>query len=240
MLEQELEVKTAKIAELEKRQAEMTNKLLHSKPKVASKKFHLARALEISKEAGCRVLEYNGYLGYIVVSQKNTSPLFPGFGVVKVDVEKFQLKNYIQLHNQAIRGLSFNPAQQNILLSVGFDKCAKIVDVSNSITLHTFNCDSQLWSCCWAGDNSNVFLAGASNGIVTKYDIRNTALPVGVLESPGDRSPVVSLTAIPPGGCTGIEKGGFVACRLNNCYAYEDKDGVYCPKQMFLEGIKLK
>lgn len=228
-------MKTAKIAELEKRQAEFT--MLQSKPKMVNKKFHLARALEISKEAGCRVLEYNSYLGYIIVSQKNNNALFPGFGVVKVDVEKFVLQSYIQLHQQAIRDISFNPVQQNILLSVGFDRCAKIVDVSNNITLHTFNCNSQLWSCCWAGDNSNVFLAGAQNGIITKYDIRNTALPVGVLESPVDRSPVVSLTAVPPAGCSGLERGGFVACRLNNCYAYEDKDGTYCPKQMFLEGM---
>lgn len=201
-----------------------------------SSRFHLENSLEICKEDGCRVLDYNHWYGLLVVSQKSGNSLFAGYGVKKIDVENFVSRQFLFLHSQAIRDISFHPSQQSILLTVGFDKSAKLIDIQNNIIMHTYTTDFTLWSCCWSGDDSNTFFAGAQNGSIIQFDIRQTSGPVGFLESPTDRSPVISLATVPAYAGSGISKGGFIACRLNTCNAYEQRDSTYIQKEMSLPG----
>ncbi|XP_033340393.1 ring finger and WD repeat domain 3 isoform X1 [Megalopta genalis] len=236
LFEQQITSMRNRISELEAQQSEIT---LHSGQNISKhviKKFHLDRSIEICKDGGCRVLDYNPWHGVLVVSQKSTNSLFSGYGIKKIDSDKFQPRQFIFLHSQVIRDVTFNTSQHSILLSVGFDKCAKLMDIKNHIVMHTYQTDFPLWSCCWSGDNSNIFFAGAQNGSLTQFDIRQTSGAVETLDSPGDRSPVVSLATVPSNPGSGISRGGFIACRLNTCYAYEQKESKYVPKQIFLEG----
>lgn len=201
-----------------------------------NKKFHLDRSIEICKNGGCRVLDYNPWHKFLVVSQKSPTSLFAGYGIKKIDSEKFQPKQFILLHSQAIRDIIFHPTIQSLLLSVGFDKCAKLVDIQNNIVAHTFQTDYPLWSCCWSGNNPNTLFVGAQNATITQFDIRQTTAAVGVLDSPCDGSPVVSLATVPSNSGSSISRGGFIACRLNTCFAYEQKEERYISKQIFLEG----
>lgn len=202
----------------------------------SSRKFHLEQSIEICKDGGCRVLDYNPWYKFLAVSQKSTNTLFNGYGIRKMNCECFNLRQFIFLHTQAIRDVTFHSTQQTILLSVGFDKCAKLMDIQNNMILHTYQTEYPLWSCCWSGDNPNIFLTGAQNGTITQFDIRQTSCAISVLEGNGDNSPVVSMATVPPNPGSGISRGGFIACRLNTCYTYEVKDTLYLPKQMFLEG----
>jgi len=202
----------------------------------SSRKFHLEQSIEICKDGGCRVLDYNPWYKFLAVSQKSTNTLFNGYGIRKMNCECFNLRQFIFLHTQAIRDVTFHSTQQTILLSVGFDKCAKLMDIQNNMILHTYQTEYPLWSCCWSGDNPNIFLTGAQNGTITQFDIRQTSCAISVLEGNGDNSPVVSMATVPPNPGSGISRGGFIACRLNTCYIYEVKDTLYLPKQMFLEG----
>jgi len=202
----------------------------------ASRKFYLEQSVEICKEGGCRVLDYNPWYKFLAVSQKSTSTLFNGYGIRKMDCECFNLRQFIFLHTQAIRDVTFHSTQQTILLSVGFDKCAKLMDIQNNMILHTYPTEYQLWSCCWSGVNPNIFLTGAQNGTITEFDIRRTSCAVSTLEDNTDKSPVVSMATVPPNPGSGISRGGFIACRLNTCFTYEIKDAFYLSKQMFLEG----
>ncbi|XP_029055663.2 E3 ubiquitin-protein ligase RFWD3-like isoform X3 [Osmia bicornis bicornis] len=236
LLEQQISSMRNRISELENQQSEISVHSCQNISKHMIKKFHLDRSIEICKDGGCRVLDYNPSLGILVASQKSSSALFSGYGIKKIDTEKFQPRQFIFLHSQAIRDVTFNTNQQSLLLSVGFDKCAKLMDIQNHVTMHTFQEDSPLWSCCWSGDNPNIFFVGAQNGSITQYDIRQTSSAVESLDSPGDRSPVVSLATVPANPGSGISRGGFIACRLNTCYAYEQKESKYIPKQIFLEG----
>ncbi|XP_076622515.1 ring finger and WD repeat domain 3 isoform X1 [Colletes latitarsis] len=236
LFEQQVSSMQNRISELENQQSEIS---LHSNENTSKhmiKKFHLDRSIEICKDGGCRVLDYNPWHGFLVVSQKSTNALFSGYGIKKIDSDKFQPRQFIFLHSQAIRDVMFNTTQQSLLLSVGFDKCAKLMDIQNNIIVHTFQTNFPLWSCCWSGDNPNIFFTGAQNGSITQFDIRQTSGAVETLDSPGDRSPVVSLATVPVNPGSGISRGGFIACRLNTCYAYEQKDSKYVPKQIFLEG----
>ncbi|XP_043586153.1 E3 ubiquitin-protein ligase RFWD3-like isoform X1 [Bombus pyrosoma] len=236
LFEQQITSMRNRISELESQQSEIN---VHSCQKISKhmiKKFHLDRSIEICKDGGCRVLDYNPWFGFLVVSQKSNNMLFSGYGIKKIDSDKFQPRQFILLHNQVIRDITFNTTQQSLLLSVGFDKCAKLMDIQNHIILHTYQTGSPLWSCCWSGNNSNVFFAGAQNGSITQFDIRQTSGAVETLDNAGDRSPVVSLATVPSNPGSGISRGGFIACHLSTCYAYEQKDSKYLPKQIFLEG----
>lgn len=241
LFEQQLASMKQRIFDLENQQLQMGKEYNQSNVSLSSsqptlRKFHLERSIDICKDGGCRVLAYNSWYQLLVISQKSTNNLFSGYGIKKIDSQEFRSRQFVFLHSQAIRDVSFNPSVNEMLLSVGFDKCAKLMDVHNNTVVHSYQTASQLWSCCWAGYNHNVFLAGGANGSVTQFDIRQTNGPVCTLDGPGDGSPVVSLAMIAPTYSGGIPAGGFIACRLNSCFAYEAKDGGFLGKQMFLEG----
>ncbi|XP_017763860.1 PREDICTED: E3 ubiquitin-protein ligase RFWD3-like isoform X2 [Eufriesea mexicana] len=236
LFEQQITSMKNRIFELENQQSKIDIHTHQNISKHMIKKFHLERSIEICKDGGCRVLDYNPWFGFLVVSQKSSSTLFSGYGIKKIDSDKFQPRQFIFLHNQVIRDVTFNTTQQSLLLSVGFDKCAKLMDIQNHIVMHTYQIDFPLWSCCWSGNNSNMFFVGAQNGSITQFDIRQTSGAIETIDNPGDRSPVVSLATVPCNPGSGISRGGFIACRLNTCYAYEQKDSKYIPKQIFLEG----
>lgn len=238
VFDQQMACMKKRISELENQQLEMDvheNQDYHILD-LSIKKFHLERSIEICKEGGCRVLDFNRWHNILAVSQKSTNMLFNGYGIRKIDCEYFHSRQFIFLHTQAIRDVTFHSSQQMLLLSVGFDKCAKLMDIQNNMTVHTYQTDHQLWSCCWSGDNPHIFLTGAQNGSITQFDIRQTSGAVNVLDGHGDRSPVVSMATVPPNPDSGISRGGFIACRFHTCYAYEIKDSIYLPKQIFLEG----
>ncbi|XP_008549760.1 E3 ubiquitin-protein ligase RFWD3 [Microplitis demolitor] len=224
-----------RIVELERQKSDMSIRINESMSSVA-KKFHLDHTVDICKEGGCRVLAYNPWYGCLAVSQLSRSALFTGYGVKKILTDKFQAMPLFMLHTQQIRDIAFHPVQQSLLLSISFDRTAKLMDVQNNVTVHGYPIDSQGWSCCWSGDNPNIFHAGTQKGSIVQFDIRQTSGAVDTIESPGDRSPVVSLSTVPPNSSTGLIRGGFIATRLNTCFAYEPWNNVYVPKQMFLEG----
>lgn len=111
-----------------------------------------------------------------------------------------------------------------------------ILKLENNITVHAYQTEFPLWSCCWSGYNPNIFFAGACNGTITQFDIRQTSGAMEVLDSPGDRSPVASLATVPANSVDSIMNGGFIACRLTTCYVYAQQEGNYVPKPIFLEG----
>lgn len=237
LYEQQVTSLKNRIAELQSRLANANGDCSHCHIATSgNSKFHLEKTLEICKEDGCRVLDYNHWYGLLAVSQKSGNSLFAGYGVKKIDIESFVSRQFLFLHSQAIRDISFHPSQQSVLLSVGFDKNAKLIDFQNNIIMHSYTTNFTLWSCCWSGDDSNTFFAGAQNGAIIQFDIRQTSSHVDFIESPNDRSPVVSLASVPAYPGSGISKGGFIACRLNTCSAYELKDSVYVPKEMHLPG----
>lgn len=235
--EQQLDCMKKRIVELESQQMDFN---IHMSQNAASgssaKKFYLERSIEVCKESGCRVLDYNPWYKLLIVSQKSTNLLFNGYGIRKVDCESFNLRQFIYMHTHPIRDMTFHSTQQTLLLSVGFDKCAKLMDIQNNMIMHSYQTEHQLWSCCWSGDNAYTFLVGAQNGFISHFDIRQTSGAISVLDGRGDRSPVVSMATLPSTPNSGISRGGFIACRLNTCNVYEITDAVYAPKQMFLEG----
>lgn len=175
--------------------------------------------IEVSRDGGCRVLAFNEWKGVLVASQSQVTPLFPDFGIRFIDTQEFRLRQIIPLHAKSIRDLSFNPHRKDLLLSVSLDKTAKVFCMSSNSSVMTFNSEVPLWSCCWDGNNSNIFFAGSQNGITFQYDIRNIHTEVSRIATPGDGTPVISLSALPAGSW--LPHGGFLSCRLQKLRVYE-------------------
>lgn len=229
--EQQLSCMKKRIAQLESQHTEISIQNA-SNPK----KFHLERSVDICKDSGCRVFDYNKWHRLLVISQKSTNNLFNGYGLRKFDCDYFHMGQFLFLHTHPIRDVTFHSTQQDLLLSVAFDKNAKLMDLRSNVTVHTFQTAHTLWSCCWSGDNPHVFLTGTQNGLISQFDIRQTSSAVSTMDGNGDRSPVVSMATVPPNPGNGITKGGFIASRLNTCHVYENKDSTYTARQVFLEG----
>ncbi|XP_029655984.1 E3 ubiquitin-protein ligase RFWD3-like [Octopus sinensis] len=112
----------------------------------------------------------------LVVSRRSSSRQtvnFAGFGVRVFKKHDFGRVQDVHLHGGVIRDLAISETCPNLLLSVGFDKCAKITDVHNSCVLFNFSLPTALWSCCWNSVESSYFYVGGSCGCVDVFDIRN-------------------------------------------------------------------
>lgn len=177
--------------------------------------------IEVSRLGDCRVLAFNEWKGVLAASNRSSNtPLFPNYGIKLYDIEEFRLCQTIPLHSSPIRDLAFNPHRKDLLLSVSLDKTTKVFCTSTNSPLMSVNAEIPLWSCCWDGNNSNMFFAGSGNGVTLQYDLRNLHSEVSRLTTQGDAGgPVISLSSIPAGSW--LPNGGFLSCRLNRIRVYE-------------------
>lgn len=192
--------------------------------------------IELNKEGGCRVSVFNKELKKLLVSQKSPNPLFPGFGVRKIDAYDFRPGPFFFLHPKAIRDMAVHPEESDILLSVSLDGTAKLLDVSANVIAHTYPGTVPLWSCCWDSGNPNMFLTGSQNGVISQYDRRQTSACVNTWVLQSDHTPVVSLASVPPSVNTVFPHGGFLSCRLTSVCAFQQVDGAYIYQPLPIEG----
>jgi len=95
-----------------------------------------------------------------------------------------------------------------------------------------------LWSCCWAGDNTNVLVAGGQMGSVYYIDRRYMKL----FESQQIRKPgCVSLNPLPPSTSRSFINGGFLKTRMDHLSVLEQDPAqefyVYRETDLPLKGL---
>ncbi|XP_046390873.1 E3 ubiquitin-protein ligase RFWD3-like [Ischnura elegans] len=187
--------------------------------------FTLRSTVEIAREGGCRVAAHCETLNLVVVSQRSTNPLFPGFGVKKVDSLEFRATQFVPAHPKPIRDLAFAPpsAIRCLLLSASFDCTARLLDVSGgaNAVVATLSADTPLWSCCWDACDPNLLYVGTQGGIVLSFDVRRTSAPLSRISDPDDISPVISLVPIQPCAGRALPSGGLLSCHLSSCWAHD-------------------
>ncbi|KAB0797052.1 hypothetical protein PPYR_11113 [Photinus pyralis] len=181
--------------------------------------LYLDKSIELCCNGGCRVLDYCRSDNALVASIASVNPLFPGFGVRKIDVETYKRTAYIALHSKAIRDVRVH-SEMPRLLSVSLDKTAKVSDTTTDSVV-TYHCDSPLWSCSWDNGDSNYLYVGTNQGSVKKLDIRQFTLPVATMETPGDKCPVLAIVSIPPNSNEALPNGGLITCKLNSVWLFE-------------------
>ncbi|KAF5295502.1 hypothetical protein FQR65_LT10490 [Abscondita terminalis] len=196
-------------------------------------KLYIEKSLEICKEGGCRVFDCCTKSNLIVASMKSPNSLFPGYGVRQISISLYKPTAYIPLHLNPIRDIKFH-SEKPWLLSVSLDKTAKITDINTTTPVCFFKIDSPLWSCCWDSVDSNYLYLGQQRGSTIKFDIRNTSVPVNVLEIPGDMSPVVSVASVPRN--SNVASDGVVICKLNSLWFFKLKNDEYSRYPLPVEG----
>ncbi|CAF1667469.1 unnamed protein product, partial [Adineta ricciae] len=122
-------------------------------------------------EGMCRVLAYASSHQWLFVTQPTNNSLYPGYGIKKISlIDGGRAPEYTTLrHTKPIRDIQLHG---DLLLSCAWDKTMRLFDY----TRNTFNllceCASQVWSCAWNLDDSNIIYAGLNNGRVQVFDRR--------------------------------------------------------------------
>lgn len=101
-----------------------------------------------------------------------------------------------------------------------------------------FLVEEPLWSCCWAGNNSNVLIAGSQSGSLFYIDKRFMKL----LNSQYLRKPAcVSLFSLPPSNTRSFINGGFLKTRMDILSVFEPSSGqcstTYNETELPLKGL---
>lgn len=189
-------------------------------------KLILHSGVDIIKDGGCRVMAYNEWLNMMVISMPSQVAMFPGYGVKKLNILDMKPERYVPIHQKQIRDLSFNPAKNDLLLSVAMDKMVKLTNICSNSPVGSFTAEVPLWSCCWNADEANQFFVGTATGSVVQYDTRNTTGPVRTINVAGS-GPVVSMCYVPSHTHANFNTGGLLVARLQSCSFIEvNKDGV--------------
>lgn len=152
------------------------------------------KLMDITPKGGCRIVTFSNRHTAILVSQPSHNPIFPGFGVKKINFLDYKLSQYIPIHSKLIRDMALNLTEDGIILTGSMDKMIKMTNISNNVIVHSFTCPHPVWSCTYNLDNPVYFYAGLGNGHVLTFDKRRTDKYVEILnEGSHNFSPVCSL-----------------------------------------------
>ncbi|GAB6032739.1 RING finger and WD repeat domain-containing protein 3 [Chamberlinius hualienensis] len=180
------------------------------------------------KDGQCRVIATTINLNALAVSHISPNKLFPGFGIRKINTNYLEPCQYIHLHKDIIKDMSFHPGRQNgLLLTASTDKSLKLSCMSSSSIVHTFQTDKPVWACTWNVDNDNHLYAGLCDGSVLLYDMRQTSSHILSLPKSGPQTPVVSLQYVPAATSNTFNSGGVIVGQLNRCTFMELKAAEY-------------
>lgn len=203
----------------------------NNKPSLMYKLF-MDRNIEITKEPGCRVLTYAKEQTAIIVSQKSTQNLFPGYGLRFIDTVSFRPTNFLHTSVKLVRDISLSDDQQ-LLAAASMETKVKLFDLRTLSVSTIFQLeDKRLWSCSLGRKNNEHYIyLGSQQGSVYVYDIRFPETLVDEYRTEGDLSPVIQIAAIP--ACQQFPGGGFLVCKLTSIWFHGTGE---CSTRLPIEG----
>ncbi|CAN0270757.1 unnamed protein product [Lampetra fluviatilis] len=205
-----------------------------------SRIYNFTKGLTVSAGGGCRVMAFSSAQGCLVASQPSPHASFmPGFGVKKISGGDLKSTQYVPIHSNQIRGLSFSSHGDSLLLSASLDNTVRITSLTSNTVVQTYQAGKPVWSCCWCGDEQMYLFAGLLNGTILVYDMRDTRTHVQELPPHGARCPVASLSYIPHGGASplaALPMGGLLAGTLEGgCFWERRPGGSFVPHALSAE-----
>lgn len=181
----------------------------------------MEKNIDICNEAGCRVILYGKKDNLLIVSQKATRSLFPGFGIRFIDPTTFTTSSFYNTAVKCIRDMSLD-ASEELLVTASQDRGTKLFDIHNRSIVNTFNpCDKILWSSAFDYERPKNVYFGTSTGSTFKYDIRNPTTYVDELITEGDGSPVINICPV-VAEKSNIQFGGILVCKLQSIWFFEN------------------
>lgn len=185
-----------------------------------SYKLFMEKNIEISKEPGCRVMMYSQNFQTMVVSQKSSQSLFPGYGLRFIDTPVFRPMTFLHTSAKTVRDVCFS-ADQRLLVVASMESKVKIFDTNSKAAVSVFNpTDKPLWACCMdKAERENTMYIGAQHGSTYAYDVRFPETIVEEFKTEGDLSPVINIASVPI--TSHFPHGGFLVCKLQSLWFYE-------------------
>ncbi|XP_050539339.1 E3 ubiquitin-protein ligase RFWD3-like isoform X2 [Daktulosphaira vitifoliae] len=210
----------------------------YSSSGVTSIRQCLKKIIMCKDAGGCRVLAFDKKSMLLAVTQQCETPLFNNaHGIRKVNASIFELsKECVYAHKKTIRDMAFHPVDNNLIASASLDKCVKLTDFNSNGVIASVETPEPLWSCCWAGDNSNILVAGSQMGSLFYIDRRFMKL----VESDIKRAPAcVSLVPLPPSNNRKFICGGFLRSRMDLLSIFEQDTNaiIYKETALSLKGL---
>lgn len=182
-------------------------------------KMSLHKNIDISREGGCKAMTYGKRIQTLIVSQKLTTRLFPGFGVRFVSGYDLQRTVEFRISAKAIRDLSLD-SDEELLAVAALESTAYVYSVTNHTSVATLSpSESNVWATSFDKIRPKYLHLGTQQGITYTYDIRNPTAYVDQLTTAGDMSPVIEIHSVP--ASNEFRFGGVIVCKLQSVWFYE-------------------
>lgn len=181
-------------------------------------RISMERTLELN--GSCRAMVYGRLKQTLYCSQKSNMALFPGYGVRYISAHNLMHTNiFFRMAAKSIRDLTVD-AEEEIIACASADKAAHMYNVGNHAMIGAFAPnDSNVWSITFDQKRTKIVYVGTQKGSTYVYDIRKSDGYIEHCPTPGDFSPVISITPVP--ATSEFLFGGFLVCKLQSLWFYE-------------------
>lgn len=185
-----------------------------------AKKLFLEKNIEVSNQAGCRVMQFGPIKRVLLASSKSIVNMFNGYGVRNIDLESFKPTNYLHVSTSPIRDIAFD-RNEDVLATATSERTVRLFSVGNRTQIDSFapSETSMIWSCNFDTTKPKIVYLGSQNGSIFSYDTRNTRSFLKEYLTPSDCAPVVSIRSVPHSDR--FPFGGFLVCKLVSCFFFE-------------------
>lgn len=181
-------------------------------------KLSLHKSIDINRDGGCRAMTYGRRIQTLILSQKSTVTLFPGYGVRFVSAYNFQPTVYFRMSQKEIRDLSLD-IDEELLAAASQDVSASVYSVTNNTPVVTITPPTtRVWSTSFDKIRPRYLHLGTAQGTYI-YDVRNCISFVQHLTTPNDYSTVIGIQSVPVSD--DFRFGGFIVCKLKSLWFYE-------------------
>lgn len=181
-------------------------------------KLSMHKNIDISRDGGCRAMTYGRRIQTLILSQKSSVTLFPGYGVRFVSAYNFQPTVYFRMSQKEIRDLSLD-SDEELLAAASQDVSASVYSVTNNTPVVTITPPStRVWSTSFDKIRPRYLHLGTAQGTYI-YDVRNCISFVQHLTTPNDYSTVIGIQSVPISN--DFLFGGFIVCKLKSLWFYE-------------------
>lgn len=207
------------LADLKKSAINLNNTVAATRPKTY--KLFMEKNIEITRDGGCKVMIHGKRIKSLMITQKSTQSLFPGYGIRFIDSTTFRPSNeFLHAATKQMRDLCLDNDEDH-LLTTSLDKGAKLFSVQQRRVVSTFAPDEQsFWASAFDYDRPKFVYLGAERGGSTFiYDIRNPQTFVQELKAEDDKSPIIKICPMP--ARDDFPFGGFFVCKLSSVWFYE-------------------
>lgn len=181
-------------------------------------KIALDKTIDLCREPGCRVMAYGSKRHHLLISQKSTQNLFPGYSIKFVEIPTFQHSSVLHISGKMIRDISID-VEDELFTAATSERCVKLFSFNNRSVMTFTPSDANVWSCAFDRERSKFLYLGTQSGAVYVYDIRNSSQFVEEFRTEGDCSPIINIC--PVSSSSSIPFGGFLVCKLTSCWFFE-------------------